>query len=660
MIICKNLSKAFFGHRVRKEKNARQVQIVLNSFSYTFEDSGFYLLFGESGSGKTTFLNILGGFLDFDGGEVVWDGRSFKGRVMHPTEKPFDYITQEPFFVDFLSVKDNMHLISDDDDEILRVLDRFGLKETADQLPTVLSGGEKQRLAIVRTLLSGKKVIFLDEPTAALDEKNKTAVFQMLSQLSDSILIICSSHDAAAKEYAKEIIPFTKIKEKIDGYPTGPFKIRKKSEKEEKRTKAAKKNPDPFLKKWFYSEKRARKAGLLFFVFLFLASCLCFLADTPENKLDSSIEYMYGINAMEVITNKPWKDIVPEEKGIRAVVLSYNGSCPDGTERPSFDGAMVPEVGYDLFLNVIPFEKKVFKLSDRLLYGTYFTEENQVILSKEMALSMNRDNPEKLLGEYITKNIYGQGAVRLEIVGVFDTFDSAERMYLNTVGVAVTTDVWYNPEYNEDLCFVNSKLTECYEEDETFYQGRRNPQRTYYIYFDSYRAMKNYYTKHCAELTAHDGVRVSYDGVNGLKDLFVNFVCVLLPLCLFVTLFSTLFYTALKKIEFQYNNRFVAVFEQAGYSKKRVIRHFIFLNILELIKILLASEILAFALTFAINKINEQLVFINFQIFTYSIYPILAFNVLVILMAFLTVTLLFRKVKVSSYYEILMSSRDLI
>lgn len=628
---------------------------MLDSVSCDFEDTGFYLLLGESGSGKTTFLNILAGFMPFESGSIAWNEQNFTVQV---EGGDIDYITQDSNFVDFLSVMDNLRLVSDSDEQIKETLYKFKLDEKKNQLPVTLSGGERQRLAIIRALLSGRKVLLLDEPTAALDEDNKIAVFELLRQLKSSTLIICSSHDSQALQYADEVLHFSKVKNRsADMMPARPVKLKKAIWHYHKH-----KNINRFLRKWFVSKRRNRKSLVLFTIFLVLSMCLCIFADLPQNRLDSSIKNLYGLNmfTVEVYGKNNWDDIAPSEKGIKEVVLDYSASVSDGNESLDPNVPTRPTPDYELAMYTLPFSADAFKLSSEIRYGTYFTEANQVILTWEMAEALYPSAPEKLIGESLTKNLYGLGQVKLEIVGIFDAFNDIDKKYLDAIGIHIAAGDNYDPENYTDLYFINGKLTEQFEQDEGFYNGS-GQRRGYRVYFDSYQTMKRYYDQYYDILNNGTTIRTDYSTINvSLFFTFETLFKISLPVAFFMVMFAILFYISLIKTEFVYNNRFVSVFEYSGYSKSAVINHFILLNIWELIKIELIATVIAIGITGGVNSLNSKYMFIPFQIFSYNLPMIGAFLIFMILWAGILVYFLFRRVKVVSWYENLISSRDLI
>lgn len=673
MITCKHITKIF------------DEQLVLNDFSYSFANSGFYLLYGESGSGKTTFLNILSGFLPFEGGCVEWGNCTFEGQIERDTiAASFDYITQDSFFVDFLTVNDNLRLISEDKDKTAILLERFGLADKGKQMPSTLSGGEKQRLAIIRAILGAKKVLFLDEPTAALDNTNKTAVFNLLSDLSREMLIICTSHDSMARNYADHVIEFTKVKEKatVEAFGqnsrkwwTPPSQIPKlssgvgaltvadssspTSSANSSLRKFKKKHLTHYLHKWFRSKRRNQVAGALFLLFLMLSSVLCLFADLPQNKKEATLENIYNLHTIKVtVHNQVWKDISPSDEGIKDILLSYTPPLNAGIDPSTVEGGAIPIPDYELSLDVIPYEADLFCLSDKIAYGTYFTAANQVILSPEMAEEMASGDPKSLIGQRITRNIYKLGNTEFEIVGIFEPFNEYEKHYMTSFGIGYQDPEHYNPSDEIDRFFINSAFTAQFEEDVNF---NMNGQRTYFLLFDSYKDMTSYAEKHGETLRSIDSLTVTDDLLYVEERFGFTPICyTLLPIAIFMVFFSTLFYIVLKKTEFTYNNRFIAVFEYSGYDKKKVIHRFILLNILDLLKSLVIAESAALVISLIVNHLNHRNVFIPYEIFTFNIPLMIGYNLIVILTTLIALNVLFRRVKVASWYENLIRTRDLI
>lgn len=636
MIKCNNICKSF-GR-----------QIVLDGFSHVFNDTGLYLLFGESGSGKTTFLNILSGFKEFDSGTVSIDDNVFSDVVNRELiREKFDYITQDAFFVDFLTVMDNLRIIKEDDTAIIKLLEKFGLEDKMNRYPTTLSGGERQRLAIVRALLGNKKILFMDEPTASLDRDNKIQIFELLATIKSKVLIICSSHDAKAKEYADEVVEFKKCREVLESEPKNTGKITRQSIRTGRRSKNNKVHK--YINKWFKSQSRNRKSAVLFGVFLTIAMCICMLADTPKNKMDSNIEYVYKMNMCELVTYNEedgMYDKLCEIDNISEVILKYNGSVP--SPEGNQDSVFLESPEYELVVDILPYSKETFKISDTIKYGTYFTDVNQVVISHEYAEEISPGNPQAAVGQTVSSVLYGLGETEFEIVGVFDEFNKFE-------------DVYFNAATNSYSWFANSKLTEQFLDNPDFYDVTNGKKvRRYNLYFKSYRDMKNFYEENYEKFEEQGHWLNMTFYLAKEQDVFIMMFRTLLPLSVFVAFFTIIFYINIIKTEIAYNNKFFAVFDYAGYSLTKVRNSFIMLNLCHLLRTGVIAAVITFIITFLINLINQKYVFVGFQIFTYNIGILAGFVIFMGFVSVISTNLLLRRLKITGWYENIISNRDLI
>ncbi|PKX53619.1 ABC transporter ATP-binding protein, partial [Lactiplantibacillus plantarum] len=180
---------------------------VLNGINLTFERGEFVAILGESGGGKSTLMNIIGGLDRQFQGQVLLQGTALD----HHQEKQMDqyrretvgYIYQSYNLINHLSVLDNV-LISLDMTKLNRsereqrakqLLTQVGLADQIKKYPNQLSGGQKQRVAIARALASDPQIIIADEPTGALDSENTTEVLKILDQIAaEGRLVICVTH----------------------------------------------------------------------------------------------------------------------------------------------------------------------------------------------------------------------------------------------------------------------------------------------------------------------------------------------------------------------------------------------------------------------------------------------------------------------------------
>ena len=174
---------------------------------------GVTVLFGRSGSGKTTIINAVAGLLLPDQGRIAagdWVLLDTKtGRRLRPHQRRIGYIFQEGRLFPHLSVRQNLGYgtwFAPKDaprEDMGRIVDLLGLGALLDRRPGALSGGEKQRVAIGRALLSAPKLILADEPLAALDEARKAEILPYLERLRDEVNIPILYVSHAASEVAR-------------------------------------------------------------------------------------------------------------------------------------------------------------------------------------------------------------------------------------------------------------------------------------------------------------------------------------------------------------------------------------------------------------------------------------------------------------------------
>lgn len=169
---------------------------VIKQVSYTFEAGRLYVIKGVSGCGKTTLMNIIGGV-----------DKAFEGEVIRENINNTGYIFQNSLLLSGITVRENLKLINNSPDEILRLSREIGVDGLLEKYPEQLSGGERQRVAIVRALLSSPELLLADEPTASLDATNSEIVAETISNLkNDNRIIIVSTHEHCFDKYADEII----------------------------------------------------------------------------------------------------------------------------------------------------------------------------------------------------------------------------------------------------------------------------------------------------------------------------------------------------------------------------------------------------------------------------------------------------------------------
>lgn len=153
-------------------------------------DSGVTAIFGQSGAGKTSLLRAVAGLSKPDHGEIRFgdDLLSGQGQHMPPNQREFGYVFQEPRLFPHLSVRKNLTFAPDLKRKAVprdldRIIDLLGIEPLLHRSPQALSGGEAQRVAIGRALLSGPRLLLMDEPLSALDGQRRSEILPYLEKL---------------------------------------------------------------------------------------------------------------------------------------------------------------------------------------------------------------------------------------------------------------------------------------------------------------------------------------------------------------------------------------------------------------------------------------------------------------------------------------------
>ena len=168
--------------------------------------AGVTALFGPSGAGKTTLVNMIAGLVSPDRGRIaIADDVLFdsKARINVPAHKRrIGYVFQEGRLFPHLSVASNLDYgrrmsgIAPDPAETKRIIDLLDIGHLLDRRPGKLSGGERQRIAVCRALLMRPRLLLLDEPLAALDAARKREILPYLERLRDEVPMVYVSHHA--------------------------------------------------------------------------------------------------------------------------------------------------------------------------------------------------------------------------------------------------------------------------------------------------------------------------------------------------------------------------------------------------------------------------------------------------------------------------------
>lgn len=194
--------------------------LALKDISFAAQPGEMILLLGPSGSGKTTFLTLLAGLQPPTSGDVMLFGRRMNDyspkKLQSIRAKRMGFIFQTFFLLDSLTVLQNVMLVKqfaggskeESKTAALKYLNRFGIGHLADSLPGHISHGERQRVAVARSLVNGADLIFADEPTGSLASQQGMEIIDFLkeSAVYENRCVVMTSHDERIIEHADRVL----------------------------------------------------------------------------------------------------------------------------------------------------------------------------------------------------------------------------------------------------------------------------------------------------------------------------------------------------------------------------------------------------------------------------------------------------------------------
>ena len=209
----KNLQKIyttrFGGHQVH----------ALTHISFSVEEGEYVAIMGESGSGKTTLLNILAALDTPTEGEVLLEGKSLslikEKEISAFRRDNLGFVFQDFNLLDTFTLQDNIFLplvlskksYREMRQRLLPIADKLGISKLLEKYPYEVSGGQKQRAAIARALVTNPKLILADEPTGALDSRSADDLLKIFSDINkDGQTIVMVTHSVKAASHASRIL----------------------------------------------------------------------------------------------------------------------------------------------------------------------------------------------------------------------------------------------------------------------------------------------------------------------------------------------------------------------------------------------------------------------------------------------------------------------
>lgn len=209
---------------------------VLKGVDLQIEDGDFVVILGASGSGKSTLLNCVSGLESADEGSIFYDDTDIckltdEERTKFRKEK-VGFIFQQYYLIPNMNVEKNVRMGADlvDNKDYKEIIKAVGLENHLKKYPSELSGGEQQRVSVARALAKKPDILFLDEPTGALDEKTGRQVLDYIQKLHNQyhFTVLMVTHNLNIAEMANKIIKMNSgkiVETRLNNSPKNAYEI---------------------------------------------------------------------------------------------------------------------------------------------------------------------------------------------------------------------------------------------------------------------------------------------------------------------------------------------------------------------------------------------------------------------------------------------------
>ncbi|QVK18592.1 ATP-binding cassette domain-containing protein [Mycoplasmatota bacterium] len=397
----------------------------LNNINLKIDEGEFVAILGESGSGKSTLLNVISGLDKLDSGEITINGittRDFSQKEWAIYRNHYvGFIFQEYNLIDHLSVVENVELplllqgenASEARKKAIEKCKLLGLGNHTHKLPKKISGGQQQRTAIARALVTEPKVILADEPTGALDSENATIILDILKVLSKDHIVLLVTHDEEfAQKYATrivtledgEIISDSQFKE-MNYENTSNLDLKRPNMKLKVSWKFARNNLKKRVIRTLFTSLTMSFGLIAIFLIMFLVNGIrTEVTDIIEKIIPKDQYYVKSEIKSAEITNE--EVLTVQDQSIVSEAFFQTSLRPLVNVPISDENSYYPVENYTL--NSIPTLEKNFYYR-RNLIGNYPKHENEIIITSELAeqilgFSINEKDLKKALFHIQSKN----------------------------------------------------------------------------------------------------------------------------------------------------------------------------------------------------------------------------------------------------------------